>query len=146
MHVIVQRTTMKTRSSQKRYFLVNASGKRLGRLASEIARILQGKHCPEFTPHVDGGDGVVVICSEKVVVTGAKRKQKVYHHHTGYVGGLREISYEIMQQKKPEYIIRHAVWGMLPKTKLSRRQMRRLRIFRGKEHDCKVMKPIALEL
>ena len=114
---------------QRNWYLVDAEGKTLGRLATEIATILRGKHKPTFTPHVDGGDFVVVVNASKVVLTGKKLDQKYYRYHTGYVGGLKEISYREMMEKKPEEVVAHAVSGMLPKNKLRARMMTRLRVF-----------------
>lgn len=126
----------------RNWIIMDAAGKTLGRFAAEVARLLRGKHKPTFTPHTDGGDGVIVINAEKIKVTGAKEAQKVYRYHTGYVGGLREIPYRTMQDRKPDYIIQHAVKGMVPRTKLGRAQMKRLRIFAGAEHNMSAQKPI----
>ncbi|SHK55600.1 50S ribosomal protein L13 [Tepidibacter formicigenes] len=119
---------------QRKWYLVDAEGKTLGRLATEIARILRGKHKATFTPHVDGGDFVVVVNAEKVKLTGKKLDQKMYRYHTGYVGGLVEIPYRRLLAEKPEEAIRSAVSGMLPKNKLRSRMMKRLRVFAGSEH------------
>ena len=124
---------------QRNWYLVDAEGKTLGRLATEIATILRGKHKPTFTPHVDGGDFVVVVNASKVVLTGKKLDQNRYH--TGYVGGLKEISYREMMEKKPEEVVAHAVSGMLPKNKLRARMMTRLRVFAGAEHTHAAQKP-----
>ena len=130
----------------RQWFVIDASGKTLGRLASEIANVLRGKHKPTYTPHVDSGDGVIVVNSEKVVVTGAKEAQKVYRSHTGYVSGLREIPYRRMMERKPEEILRHAVKGMVPRTRQGRAQMKRLRLFVGPEHDMIAQQPIQAEV
>ena len=111
---------------QRKWYIVDAEGKTLGRLATEIATVLRGKHKVTFTPHVDGGDFVVVVNAEKVVLTGKKLDQKMYRYHTGYVGGLKEIPYKEMMAKKPEEVVAHAVSGMLPKNKLRARMMTRL--------------------
>ena len=124
---------------QRNWYLVDAEGKTLGRLATEIATILRGKHKPTFTPHVDGGD--FVVNASKVVLTGKKLDQKYYRYHTGYVGGLKEISYREMMEKKPEEVVAHAVSGMLPKNKLRARMMTRLRVFAGAEHTHAAQKP-----
>ena len=108
----------KAQEVEKKWFVVDAAGKPLGRVASQVASILRGKHKPTFTPHVDGGDFVVVVNASKVVLTGKKLDQKYYRYHTGYVGGLKEISYREMMEKKPEEVVAHAVSGMLPKNKL----------------------------
>ncbi|EHL14825.1 ribosomal protein L13 [Peptoanaerobacter stomatis] len=119
---------------QRKWHLIDAEGKTLGRLSTEIAKLLRGKHKVTFTPHVDGGDYVVVINAEKIEVTGKKRDNKVYRHHTGYIGNLKEINFKKLQEKKPEEIIRLSVSGMLPKNKLRAPMMKRLRIFAGPEH------------
>nr|WP_330392777.1 50S ribosomal protein L13 [Asaccharospora irregularis] len=129
---------------QRKWYLVDAEGKTLGRIATEIATILRGKHKPTFTPHVDGGDFVVVVNAEKVVLTGKKLDQKLYRYHTGYVGGLKEISYRDMMKNKPEEVVAHAVSGMLPKNKLRSRMMTRLRVFAGAEHTHEAQNPEVL--
>lgn len=126
------------------WYVVDAEGKTLGRLASEIAVVLRGKNKPTFTPHVDGGDFVIVLNADKVVLTGKKLTQKFYRYHTGYVGGLKEISYKEMMEKKPEEVVAHAVSGMLPKNKLRARMMTRLRVFRGNEHPHAAQNPQVL--
>lgn len=128
------------------WLLFDAQGQTLGRLASELAKILRGKHRVDFTPHTDMGDGVVVINAEKVHLTGAKASRKVYRHYTGYLGGLRETSYQTMLARKPTHIIAHAVQGMMPKTRLSRRQLKRLRLFAGKDHDLAAQKPTPVQI
>lgn len=130
----------------RKWFVVNAEGKTLGRLSTEIARILRGKHKVTYTPHVDGGDFVVVVNAEKVAVTGKKAEQKVYRHHTGYIGNLKEISYKRMLNEKPEEIITAAVRGMLPKNKLRSPMMKRLNVYAGNEHPHAAQKLEALEL
>lgn len=142
-----QKTIMKKKGELDTSWLVlNAEGKTLGRFASEVAQILRGKHKPSFTPHIDVGDGVIVINAEKIKVTGSKEAQKVYRYYTGNIGGLREIPYEVMKARKPEYIIKNAVWGMMPKTKLSKAQMKKLRIFKGKEHSLTSQQPIEVNI
>ncbi|MDO5062997.1 MAG: 50S ribosomal protein L13 [Peptostreptococcaceae bacterium] len=131
---------------KRKWYLVNAEGKTLGRLSTEIARILRGKHKVTFTPHVDGGDFVVVVNADKVVVTGKKADQKVYRHHTGYIGNLKEISYKRMLQEKPQEIITAAVRGMLPKSKLRAPMMKRLRVYAGGEHPHAAQQLEALEI
>lgn len=141
------KTTLHTKEeglSERKWFLLDATGKTLGRFAAEIAKILRGKHKPSFTPHVDAGDGVIVINAEKIKVTGAKEAQKIYRKHTGAMSGLREIPYSIMKDRNPEYIIEHAVKGMMPKTRLTEAQMKKLRVFAGSEHDMKAQKPIVV--
>lgn len=119
---------------ERKWYVIDAEGKTLGRLAAEISRLLRGKNKPQYTPHVDVGDFVVVVNAEKVEVSGRKAEQKVYRWHTGYPGGLRERSYKQMLQKKPEEILRQAVRGMMPKTRLGRRQLKKLKIYAGPEH------------
>ena len=128
------------------WYIVDAEGKTLGRLATEIATILRGKNKPTFTPHVDGGDFVIVVNAEKVVLTGKKLTQKYYRYHTGYVGGLKEISYKEMMEKKPEEVVAHEVSGMLPKNKLRDRMMTRLIVYRGSEHPHAAQNPQFLNL
>jgi len=131
---------------QREWYLVDATGKTLGRLASEIAKILMGKHKPTYTPHVDGGDFVVVVNAEKIHATGKKLDKKIYYRHTGYPGGLKETTLREMLQKKPEEVIRLAVRGMLPKNKLRDRRMKRLKVYAGPEHPHKAQNPKPLEL
>lgn len=132
--------------TMRNWFLLDASGKTLGRFAAEVAKILRGKHKTTFTPHVDTGDGVVIINADKIEVTGAKEAQKIYRYHTGAMSGMREIPYRVMKQKKPEYIIRHAVKGMMPKTRLAEAQMKKLRIFAGDKHEMQAQQPIPVTL
>ena len=129
---------------QRKWYVVDAEGKTLGRMATEIATILRGKHKPTFTPHVDGGDFVVVVNADKVVLTGKKLDQKMYRYHTGDVGGLKEITYREMMEKKPEEVVMHAVNGMLCKNKLRRRMMTRLRVFAGPNHGHEAQNPEVL--
>ena len=124
---------------QRKWHLIDAQGKTLGRLSTEIAKLLRGKHKVTFTPHVDGGDYVVVINADKIEVTGKKRDNKVYRHHTGYIGNLKEINFKKLQEKNPEEIIRLSVRGMLPKNKLRAPMMKRLRVFAGPEHTHQVI-------
>ncbi len=136
----------KTEDVQRNWFVFDAEGKTLGRFASEIANVLRGKHKPTYTPSTDCGDGVIVINAEKIAVSGAKEAQKSYVYHTGHVGGQREISYRMMQERKPEYIIEHAVKGMVPRNVLGRQQMRRLRVFAGPEHNLEAQQPITANI
>jgi large subunit ribosomal protein L13 len=128
------------------WYLVDATGKTLGRLASEIAKILMGKNKPTYTPHIDGGDFVVVVNAEKVFVTGKKLNQKIYYKHTGYFGHLKETTLKEMLEKKPEEVIRLAVRGMLPKNKLRDRRLKRLKVYAGPEHPHKSQNPKPIEL
>jgi len=142
---------MKTFSSKpaevrRDWYLVDATDKTLGRLATEVALRLRGKHKPEFTPHVDTGDYIVIVNAEKVRVTGNKAQNKIYYHHTGYIGGLKQINFEKLQAKKPEMIIEKAVKGMLPKNPLGRAMFRKLKVFAGAKHDHTAQQPKPLEI
>ncbi|MBA3723190.1 MAG: 50S ribosomal protein L13 [Parachlamydiaceae bacterium] len=128
------------------WFVLDATGKTLGRLTSEITKILRGKHKPIFTTYMDCGDGVIVINAEKIEVTGAKEAQKIYRYYTGSINGLREIPYRVMKQRKPAYIIEHAIKGMMPKTRLGRQQLKKLRVFAGAEHDLSAQQPIQVNI
>jgi len=128
------------------WFVVDAEGKALGRLASEIASRLRGKHKPIYTPHIDTGDYIVVINAEKVAVTGKKFTDKMYYRHTGYIGNLKSISFDKLQAQNPERIIELAVKGMLPKGPLGRDMYRKLKVYAGPEHNHHAQKPVALEV
>jgi large subunit ribosomal protein L13 len=128
------------------WYIVDASGKTLGRLASHIALRLRGKHKPEYTPHIDTGDYIVVINASQIRVTGNKRTDKVYHHHTGYIGNLKSISFEKLLQKAPERVIETAVKGMLPKNPLGRAMFRKLKVFAGPHHKHVAQQPKVLEI
>jgi large subunit ribosomal protein L13 len=134
------------REVERNWYLIDAEGQTLGRMATEIARLLRGKNKPKYTPHVDTGDFVVVVNAEKVVVTGRKAEQKVYYRHTGYPGGLRETSYEVMLRRKPTEVLRKAVRGMMPKTRLGRQQLRKLKIYAGPEHPHEAQNPQPYEV
>ena len=138
--------SVKAGEIERRWFVVDAQGKILGRLATEIARILRGKNKPQYTPHVDVGDFVVVINADRVRVTGKKAEQKVYRRHSGYPGGMKETSYERMMERKPTEILRKAVYGMMPKTRLARQQFRKLKIYAGPEHPHAAQNPQRLEV
>jgi large subunit ribosomal protein L13 len=131
---------------ERKWYVVDAEGRTLGRLATEIAKVLRGKNKPQYTPHVDVGDFVVVVNAEKVVVTGKKAEQKVYRRHSGYPGGMKETSYARMMERRPEEILRRAVYGMMPKTRLARRQMGKLKIYAGAEHPHAAQNPQKLEV
>jgi len=140
---------MKTYQAKKeevdnRWYLVNAEGKVLGRLATELANVLRGKNKPTFTPHVDTGDFVIVLNAEKVILTGKKLKDKMYYHHTGYPGGIRQVSAEKLLAKKPTEMIRIAVKGMLPKNSLGRQMLRKLKIYPGANHPHEAQMPVPL--
>ncbi|MBC3765261.1 50S ribosomal protein L13 [Neptunicella marina] len=130
----------------REWFVVDAADKTLGRLATEVARRLRGKHKPEYTPHVDTGDYIVVINAEKVVVTGNKTKNKMYYSHTGYPGGLKEVNFEKLQAHKPEMIIEKAVKGMLPKGPLGRAMFRKMKVYAGAEHNHAAQQPQVLDI
>ncbi len=131
---------------ERRWQLIDAEGKTLGRLAVEIARLLRGKDKPQYTPHVDTGDFVVVVNAEKVSVTGKKAEQKVYRRHTGYPGGLKETSYETMLERKPTEVLRKAVKGMMPRTRLGRAQLKKLKVYAGPEHPHEAQNPQPYEV
>ncbi len=141
-------TTVSAKPAEVRrnWYLVDATNKTLGRLSTEIARRLRGKHKPEYTPHVDTGDYIVVINAEKIRVTGNKMSDKMYHHHTGYIGNLKSISLEKLLDKAPERVIQHSVKGMLPKNPLGRAMFKKLRVFAGPEHTHQAQQPQTLEL
>ncbi len=143
LDAFIQKTKMRkaTEDVPRKWYLIDADGVPLGRLASVVATLLRGKHKPDFTPHVDMGDFVVVINAEKVELTGKKWDQKVYYRHSGYPGGLKATPYRVLRQKKPEFTIWKAVKGMLPKNRLSRKQLRHLKIYRGPEHPHEAQRP-----
>lgn len=128
------------------WFVVDAAGKTLGRLASEIAHRLRGKHKAEYTPHVDTGDYIVVINCEKVRVSGAKTTDKMYYHHTGYIGGIKSISFEKLIDKAPERVIQSAVKGMLPRNPLGRAMFKKLKVYAGDAHPHAAQQPQALNI
>jgi large subunit ribosomal protein L13 len=126
---------------ERKWYVLDAEGKTLGRLCTEAAMILRGKKKPIYTPYIDTGDYVIIVNAEKVQVTGKKFKEKVYKHHTGYPGGLKEITYDKLQAKDPEEIIRHAVKGMMPKGPLGRQMFKKLKVYAGPEHEHQAQKP-----
>ncbi len=130
----------------RKWWLVNAEGLVLGRLATKVADILRGKNRPYFTPFFDSGDFVIVVNAEKVRLTGKKEEQKVYYRHSGYMGSMKETSYERLKATHPDRIIAHAVKGMLPRNKLSRRLLKKLKVYAGSEHKHKAQKPEILNL
>jgi large subunit ribosomal protein L13 len=142
---------MKTHSAnsetvKRGWYVVDAADKTLGRMATEIANRLRGKHKPEYTPHVDTGDYIVVVNAEKVKVTGNKTTDKMYYRHTGYPGGIRSISFEDLQEKAPERIIEQAVKGMMPRNKLSRAMLTKLKVYAGSEHPHTAQQPVELNI
>ncbi len=128
------------------WFVIDATGKTLGRLASEVARRLRGKHKPEYTPHVDTGDYIIVVNADKVQVTGNKATDKLYHHHTGYIGNLKTISFEKLQERKPGRVIELAVRGMLPRNPLGRAMLRKLKVYAGPDHRHAAQQPRPLDV
>ncbi len=135
-----------TEAVERNWFVVDAEGKTLGRLAAKVATLLRGKHKAKFTPHNDTGDFVVVINAEKIKVTGKKSDAKVYFHYTGYPGGATYVKYKELLGRKPEAVIEHAVKGMLPKNRLGSRLFMKLKVYAGSEHPHKAQKPIAIEI
>jgi large subunit ribosomal protein L13 len=131
---------------ERKWYVVDAEGKHLGRLATEIVRVLRGKNKPQYTPHVDVGDFVVVVNADRVAVTGKKAEQRVYRRHSGYPGGMKETSYEQMLARKPTEVLRKAVYGMMPKTRLARKQFKKLKIYAGPEHPHSAQDPQTLEV
>ncbi|MFQ5786636.1 MAG: 50S ribosomal protein L13 [Thermodesulfobacteriota bacterium] len=136
----------KSQDIDKKWHVVDAEGKTVGRLATHVATILRGKDKPQFTPHADCGDFVIVVNAEKVSFTGKKWIQKTYYRHTGYPGGLRSITADKLLEKKPEEIIKKAVWGMLPKNKWQKKLIKRLKVYTGNEHPHKAQSPEVLEV
>lgn len=138
--------SVKAGEIEQNWVIVDANGKVLGRLASEVASILKGKHKPTYSTHADCGDHVVIVNAEKVRVTGKKAEIKRYYRHTGYPGGLRSESYEQMMQKTPEKILEKAIWGMLPHNRLGRKMYKKLRVYAGDSHPHEAQKPEKVEL
>lgn len=133
---------LKTSEIKHEWYILDATGKTLGRFAAEVAKILRGKHKPAFTPNLDCGDGVIVINADKIHVTGNKEATKLYTYYTGYMSGLRQIPYRTMMARKPGYIVEHAIQGMMPGSRLGRQQSKRLRVFAGTEHGMDAQKPV----
>jgi large subunit ribosomal protein L13 len=131
---------------ERSWLVVDATGQTLGRLATQIATTLRGKHKPEYTPHVDTGDFVIVVNAEKISVTGNKRADKRYYRHSGYPGGIKERTLQEMLDRRPEEVIRHAVRGMLPRNRLGRKQLTKLKIYTGPDHPHVAQKPAPMEI
>ena len=131
---------------ERKWYVVDAEGQTLGRLATKVAAVLRGKHKPTFTPNVDTGDFVIVINSDKVVLTGKKLEDKYYRYHTGYIGGLKEIPYKKLMAEKSDLAVYEAVKGMLPKNKLGRQMLTKLRVYKGAEHNHQAQQPVELTL
>jgi large subunit ribosomal protein L13 len=134
----------KFEADKRKWILVDAENQVLGRIATQIAMRLRGKHLPQFTPHVDLGDFVVVINAEKVLLTGGKMDKKVYYRHSGYIGGVKTTTARKLNQEKPERMIRLAVWGMLPKNRLGRKLIKKLKIYRGSQHPHEAQQPATM--
>ena len=134
------------KSWNREWFVVNADGRRLGRMASEIAVVLQGKHKPIYTPHVDTGDYVIVVNAEKIALTGGKWDKKLFQRHSGYIGGLKEMTYRRLIERRPTLPVRDAVRRMLPKSKLGRRMLRKLKVYQGPAHPHAAQQPKELEI
>lgn len=136
----------KPQDIERQWYVVDAEGQTLGRLASQISMLLMGKNKPIYTPSLDCGDHVIVINADKIALTGKKLQQKFYRYNTGYPGGLREINYQTMLQKKPEKVIELAVKGMLPKTKLGRQMIKKLKVYAGSDHQHEAQQPIVFNV
>ncbi len=138
--------TQKPAEVQRKWYIVDATNIPLGRLASQVAAILRGKNKPEFTPYVDCGDYVIVLNSDKLVLTGRKAEEKYYRYHTGYIGGLKEIVYSDLLKNKSDFIVHEAVKGMLPKNSIGRKMIKKLRVYKNEEQDHEAQKPIKIEI
>ncbi len=136
----------KAEEVQSKWYVVDAEGKTLGRLASTVAHILRGKHKPTFTPNLDCGDHVIIINADKVVLTGKKLTDKIHYTHSMYPGGLKAVSYGKLLQSKPEYALTKTIWGMLPHNRLGRQMIKKLRVYRGSEHPHQAQQPENLEI
>ena len=131
---------------ERKWYLVDATGLELGRMSSEVAKILRGKNKPEYTPHIDTGDDVVIVNADKVKVTGKKLDQKIYYHHSEYVGGMKETTLREMMEKKPTFAVEHAIKGMLPKGPLGKKCISKLHVYAGPDHEQQAQKPEAITL
>jgi large subunit ribosomal protein L13 len=136
----------KAEEVDRKWYVIDADGKPLGRLASEVAKILRGKNKPTYTPHIDTGDHVIVLNAEKVVLTGNKLDQKIYRHYSGWIGGMKEVKYRQMMEKTPEKAVELAVKGMLPHNSLGRAIFRKLKVYKGAEHEHQAQQPEILEI
>ncbi|MGQ9842678.1 MAG: 50S ribosomal protein L13 [Spirochaetota bacterium] len=146
MGILQQTFSLKKSQIEKKWYIIDAEGKVVGRLAAEIAHVLRGKHKSSFSPHLDMGDNVIVINADKVLMTGKKPQEKEYFFHSKYPGGSRFVNIRKMLEKKPEYVLYHAVRGMMPKNKLARQLMGNLKIYAGSDHPHKAQKPEPLKL
>lgn len=145
-HLKSKTTMVNPKTFKRQWYILDAAGKTLGRFASEVAKILRGKHKPTYTTYEDSGDGVIIINADKIKVTGAKEAQKIYRYHTGAMSGMREVPYRTMMVRKPTYMVEHAVHGMVPRSRLGRAQMKRLKVFAGEQHDMQAQKPIQVNI
>ena len=136
----------KKETIERKWYVLDAAGKPLGKTAVAAATILRGKHRPEFTPHVDCGEFVIVINADKAVLTGNKLEQKYYRHHSGYIGGLKEVQYKTLMATKPEMAMELAIKGMLPKNSIGAKSMTRLKVYAGEAHNHEAQKPVAIEV
>jgi large subunit ribosomal protein L13 len=139
-------SSAKSSDNPKKWYVVDANGAVLGRLASQVAHRLRGKHNPKFTPHADTGDWVIVINAEKIVLTGRKMDQKMYYRHSGYIGGLKQMTAKELLEKKPEELVRSAVKGMLPKNRLGRRLFKKLKVYTGNAHPHEAQQPEIIKI
>lgn len=139
-------TSAKRSDNKEMWYVADANGAVLGRLASQVAQRLRGKHNPLFTPHIDSGDWIIVINADKIALTGRKMERKVYYRHSGYIGGLKQITAKELMEKKPEELVRLAVKGMLPKNKLGRRLFKKLKVYAGEKHPHAAQKPKVLQI
>ncbi|GAB6184076.1 50S ribosomal protein L13 [Thermodesulfovibrio hydrogeniphilus] len=137
---------VKKEEVNRKWYIADATGQTLGRFAARIAKVLMGKHKPTYTPNVDNGDFVVVINAEKIKVTGKKLTDKVYYHHTGYMGNLKAETLKERLEREPEEVIFDAVWGMIPKTRLGRKMIKKLKVYKGSEHPHKAQNPEPIQL
>jgi large subunit ribosomal protein L13 len=140
------KTYMPTGEIERKWYVIDAEGQVLGRLASQVAVILRGKNKPIYTPHIDTGDHVIIVNCDKVVLTGNKLDQKVYRRHSGYIGGIKETKYRQLMEKKPEFAVYEAVRGMMPHNSLGRQMMKKLRVYKGASHNHQAQNPQQLEL
>ena len=136
----------KKETIERKWYVIDAAGKPMGKTAVAAATILRGKHRPEFTPHVDCGEFVIIINAEKAVLTGKKLEDKYYRHHSGYIGGLKEVQYKTLMEKKPELAMELAVKGMLPKNSIGAKSFTRLKVYAGEAHNQEAQKPVAIEV
>ena len=130
----------------RKWYIIDAEGQTLGKVATKAADLLRGKHKPTFVPHMDCGDHVIIINADKIVLTGKKLEQKMYYHHTGYIGNMKQVKYKTLLEKKPEFVMTKAVKGMIPDTTIGRQALTRLRVFAGAEHSHAAQKPEKVEL